>query len=269
VAASSDGVVTPSVMSDGVTVRLVVDFTATGSPIKATAATTVYSVSVTEQATGNQVRGISSAPGGAVVGVDGEAPQGVALSYVAQAFGASGNLLATSTAASLTVAVPATGKGTWLKSLGTPSLSCNVYAATLPAWSADIATAVIQVIGRSDPIVVQDVRQYETGTLEALTRTAADEGALRALLASPGPYLLQWPASGSADRYVTVGKVDRKRTSNQFSDPNRVWTLPLTQVARPPVTGWSVAIPGKTYADTQAALATYAARTGTYLSRSS
>jgi hypothetical protein len=264
--ASSDGIVTASLMADGLTVKLAVDFGVAGSPLSGNA-TTVYGVAVTELTTGNQVRGMSVAAAGATTGVDHEAPLGVSLSYQAAALDAHGAKLTTSTAASITVPVPATGKGTWLKSLATPALSCNVITGMLPTWSADISTGVLQVIGRPDPVVVQDVREYESGTLEVLTRTSSEEAALLALLKSPGPYLLQWPASGSADRYVTVGKYDRKRTSNQFGDPYRLWTLPLTQVARPAVAGWSVAIPGRTYADTAATLATYAARTGTYAAR--
>jgi len=268
-AVSSDGVVTATVDATTPSIKLVVDFTATGSAIKATAATTVYTVTVTEQTTGQQVRGISSAPGGAIVGIDGEAPFATGLSYVAKAFGVTGNLLATSTAAAITLPVPATGMGTWLKSLATPSLSCNVTTQTLPTWEDDIAQGVIRVKNRPDPIVVSDVRQFDTGTLTVVTKSAAAEAALLALLKSSGPYLLQMPNAGTADRYVTVGKVSRSRPSNQFSDSWRVWTLPLTQVVRPPVVGWSVAVPGKTYADTQAAAPLYSNRTGTYLLRSS
>jgi hypothetical protein len=148
-------------------------------------------------------------------------------------------------------------------------MSTVVTTQTIPDWSSDIPQGVIWVQNRPDPIVVSEVRRFETGQLEVLTQTAAGETALKALLASPGPYLLQQPTFGTPDRYVTVGRVDRKRSINKASDLFRVWVLPLTQVARPPVAGWSVSIPGKTYADSTAAYPLYSNRTGTYLSRSS
>lgn len=268
-AVSSDGVVTATVDTTTASIKLAVNFVAAGSPIAGTAATTVYSVSVTEQASGNQVRGISSAPGGVINGIDHEPLFATSLSYVAKAYGVTGNLLATSTAASITLPLPVSSPQTWLKSLSTPSMSCLVWTVTLPEWGADVAQGVIRVMGRPDPIVVQDVRQFETGTLEVLTMSSAAEATMQALLNTAGPYLLQMPGSGSPDRFVTVGSATWKRTTNGFSDPNRVWTLALTRVGRPPVAGWSVAIPGKTYADSQAALPLYSNRTGTYLSRSS
>lgn len=266
--ASSDGVVTVTMLSDLTTVRVAVDFTTAGSPLAASFAG-VSTVTVSDSLTGRVVRGLSRAvaPGGIVVGVDHESPFGVAQSYVATAYNSAGTLLATSTAAAVTVANPTSGFATWIKSLTTPSLSVNVTTATIPDWTAPISEGVLRVIGRADPIVVQDVRQYESGTLEVRTQTRAAETALTALLASPGPYLLQMPGFGTADRYVTVGGVSRKRPVNQATELWRTWSLPLTQVARPSVVNSRVSIPGHTYADSTKALPTYSSRTGTYSSR--
>jgi len=230
----------------------------------------VFTVTVTESLTGRVVRGLSRAmaPGGMAVGVDHEAPFGVAQSYVATAYNAAGSLLANPpAAATITVANPVFGFATWIKSLTTPSLSVNVSTVIIPDWTAPIPEGVLRVIGRADPIVVQDVRQYESGTIEVLTQSPAAEAALTALLASPGPYMLQTPGFGTGDRYVTVGSVGRKRPVNKATETWRTWSLPLTQVARPSVAGSRVSVPGHTYADSSAAWPTYASRTGTYLSR--
>lgn len=271
---SSDGVVATLLEQQYAAVRLVVDFTAAGSPIHTTAGTTVYAVTVTEQNTGYVVRGMSSAPapGGVAVGWDGEAPFDTALSYVAQAFDASGNLLATSAAAVTNVQPPADRRATWLKSLLTPTLSCVVETTQTPGWGADISQGVIYPIAIDPdeiiyPIVVSDARQAETANLAVYTRTPAARDALLALLRSPGPYLLQQPGFDTDDRFVTIGKYGRKRPINKAWDPYREWTLPLTEVARPDPAGWSVAIPGHTYADSTAALPLYSNRTGTYLQR--
>lgn len=267
---SSDGVVTATADTATASVLLTVNFTVAGSPISGTAATTVYAITVTEQTTGRGVRGLTlaSAPGGAVTGIDHEAPFGVGLSYVATAYDVSGNLLATSTAAAVTLLLPAFGSGMWLKSLTTPTMSVQPIPAAAPQWDADIAQGVLQVINRPDPIVVQDVRQYPSTTITVYTPTAADELALTNLLASPGPYLAQFPGLGAVDRYVTVGKYSVAGVGSS-PDPTRTWSLPMQSVGRPDPYGWAVAIPGKTYADSSAAMPLYSNRTGTYLSRSS
>lgn len=265
--ASSDGVVSTTLLSDGTTQRIVVDFSVAGSPIAGTVGN-VSTVTVTEQTSNYTVRSLTGvyAPGGSAVGVDHEALFSASLSYVARAYNPAGTLLGTSTAAAVTTPTPVAGS--WLKSLATPSLSQSFKTATEPEWSADITQAVIQVIGRPDPIVVQDVRQYESGTIEVYTSTAAGEAAMLALLAAPGPYLLQQPGHGSSDKYVTVGKYTRKRTTNRAGDLWRVWTLPVQRVARPDPLGWQVADPGRTYADSTAAYPLYSNRTGTYLAKS-
>ncbi len=265
---SSDGVVTVTILPDLTTVRVAVDFATAGSPLAASFAG-VSTVTVTESLTGRVVRGLSRAvaPGAVAGGADHEAPFGVAQSYVATAYDVAGVLLASSAVAAITVANPVFGFATWIKSLTTPSLSVNVKTVIIPDWTAPIPEGVLRVIGRADPIVVQDVRQYESGALEVLTQSPAAEAALTALLASPGPYLLQMPGYGTADRYVTVGAVGRKRPVNKATETWRTWMLPLTQVARPSVVGSRVSVPGHTYADSSAAWPLYASRTGTYLSR--
>jgi hypothetical protein len=278
VAASSDGVVTATVDAATASIRLAVNFAAAGSPIVSTAATTVYTVTVTEQTSGNQVRGTSSAPGGVINGIDHEAVFGYPLSYVATAYGVSGNLLATSPAAAVTLPAPAAGTNSvWLKSLSTPSQSQAVRGSRGTGGSGELQLArgitqgTIWVQGRPDPIVVSDVRRYPAGTITVRTVGDTAGQALDALLASPGPYLLQMPTVGEPDRYVTIGNVTPTVINPYAAAAKRVrlWPLPIQAVDRPAVAGWSVAIPGKTYADSQAALPLYSNRTGTYLSRSS
>lgn len=279
-AVSSDGVVTATASAPTASIKFTINWTVAGSPIAATAATTVSTTTVygatsaailatagTPGSAAWSVRSLTNdyAPGGARTGIDHEAPFGT-LFYKAQAFDTTGALLATSTSATLSL-TSATTYATWLKSLTTPSLSQAIDTAEAPEWTLPISQAQIAVIGRRDLVTVQDVRQYEQSTLTAFTSTSAGEDALTALLITPGPYLLQMPGYGEPDRYVTVGTATCKGVGTSV-DPMRTWQLPLTRTVRPAPTGWSVAVPGETYADTAAALATYAARTGTYASRS-
>lgn len=265
---SSDGVVTATVDTATASVLLTVDFTVTGSPIHATAGN-VYTITVTEQTSGHGVRGLASAnaPGGVAVGIDHEATSGVALSYVATAYDVSGALMGTSTTAGITIPLPTSGHATWIKSLTTPTSSVNLRVKTLPAWSGDIAQGVLQVIGNPYPVVVSDVRQAEAATIEVWTTTATATAALKALLNTPGPYLLQMPGYGEADTFVTVGKYERPRATNVAAHTYYAWTLPLTSVQRPDPVGWQVSVPGHTYADSQVRWPLYSNRTGTYASR--
>lgn len=288
-ASSSDGVVTATVDGATASVLLTVDWAKPGSPLQASAGN-VFQVTVfgatsatalaTIGADGSAawpVRGstLTMAPGGARTGIDHEAPLGVPLFYGAVAYDPAGARMATSAAVTVTLPAPAAGaRSTWLKSLSTPVASVVMRSwrdnGSDLAFTREIAQGVIRVIGRRDPIVVQDVRQLPTGTHQVWTEGDAAADALDELLMSPGPYLLQMPTVGEPDRFVMVGSVT-PRTLNPYAAAEkrvRVWSLPLTQVKRPDPTGWSVAIPGKTYADTQATAALYSGRTGTYLSRS-
>lgn len=277
---SSDGVLTATTDPATASVQLTVNFTATGSPISGTAATTVYAVTVTEQNSARGVRGLTaaSAPGGAAAGIDHEATFAAGLSYVAAAFNAKGTLLATSGAVVTSLPAPAAGTASvWLKSLATPTLSQAVRGARNSGGGGDlqfprgIAQGTIWVQGRPDPIVVSDVRRYPAGTLTVRTVGDTAGNALDALLGAPGPYLLQMPTVGEPDRYVTIGDVTPTVVNPFASAANRVrlWALPIQAVRRPDPAGWSVAVPGHTYADSAARWPLYSARTGSYLSRAS
>lgn len=267
-ASSSDGVVTATVDAATASILLAVDFTVTGSPVASGSRSSINAVAVTEVGTGRPVRGMykGSAPGGVIAGIDHEAPFGSPLSYVAVAYNGAGVALGMSASVGITVPVPTTGDA-WLKSLATPGASLNLdaSAANELEWSRDIAEGRIQVIGRPDPIVIQDVRRFGTATISFMTESPAKAVALEALLSRPGPYLLQMPRVGEPDRYVTVGSYSSKLLNPyDLTHPVRVWSLPLTQVVRPDTAGWSVAIPGHTYDDSSARWPLYSNRTGTY-----
>lgn len=265
---SSDGVVTATVDSTTASILLAVNFTVAGSPVASGSQSSITAITVTEYNSGRVVRGLltTSAPGGLVAGIDHEATFDMGLAYGAVAYDASGAVLGTSSQATTTLPLPDGGPGMWLKSLATPSMSVSPVPAAAPQWDHDTAQGVIWVVGRPDPIVVQDVRRLPSTTLTVYTQTTADEAALGALLATQGPYLAQFPGLGSADCYVTVGKYSQVGVATS-ADPLRIWSLPLQQVVAPPLPGWSVAIPGHTYADSTARWPLYSNRTGSYLSR--
>src|SRR5437763_9290596 len=223
---------------------------------------------VQERTAGYRVRGLdyATAPGGVITGIDHEAKFGASLSYQATATLANGTS-STSASVAITLPVPAvTTNNTWLKSLARPSTSVAVRSwrdgSNDLAFPRDIQQGVIRVMNRPDPIVVEDVRQLPTGTHQVWTKGDTLATALDALLRTPGPYLLQMPTVGEPDRYVMVGTVT-PRSLNPFAaatDRVRVWSLPLTEVVRPPTPGWSVAVPGHTYADSTTRFPLYSNR---------
>ena len=89
------------------------------------------------------------------------------------------------------------------------------------------------------PVVVSDVLQAGTSTISVLTRTSADETALRKVCAAP-VLLLQAPSTsgyGWGSRYVAPGSLQETRVTIGKLSTNRLWTLALTEVARPPDDG--------------------------------
>lgn len=214
-----------------------------------------------------RVRGLDNvpAPGGGATGFDHEAPLGVLCTYQASIYSTAGVLVMTTTTATATVAAAA--YVVWLKSLSNPALSVAVRVMAFPAWAQDIAEGVFRVMGRANPVTVDDVRQSGTGTMVLKTNTTAEIAALRALLAAPGPYLLSSALAAEDDVYVSVAAHTRTRMTMVASDGLRTVQLPMTQVDRPATSGVPVAIPTHTYADSTTALPLYSNRTGLYSAR--
>jgi hypothetical protein len=226
----------------------------------------VTGVSVS-RADGTVVRGlyVASAPGGVASGIDHEAPLGVAVVYNAIALNSVGSIVLSSTTATATISGITAG---WLKSLTFPSLSVAFTTQTAPDWDFDSTQSVNTVVGRSDLVAVDDVRQYPSGSLTVVTTTTAQQAALQTLLSSPGPYLVQWATGANEpDRFVNVGKVTVTRPTKQVTSPDRYFTLPIAAVARPTAQYSRASRPGHSYANSGATWALYSNRTSTYGSR--
>jgi hypothetical protein len=218
---------------------------------------------------GTIVRGSDQvlAPGGlSPKGYDNEAPRGVPVSYVAALNNGLGTFISTAAVATIT----SDGRA-WLKHLTLPTLSVQLSVDKYPDWTAGISQAITAILGSAYPNAGMDTRQAEAGALSVVTRDRPSRLALKKLLNEPTSqvYLLQASpqADEDADCYVIVGQTGRVRPYAFSSQPKRVTTLPVQQVARPATAGSSVAYPGHTYADSTAALPLYSNRTGTYGSR--
>ena len=118
---------------------------------------------------------------------------------------------------------PAIG-GVWLKSIARPFLNRQVVVVDYSDVERPSRAGVFDVVGRSLPVSVSDVRGSRRWTLEVLANTldAADD--LDLLLASGDTLLVQVPAgSGVPAGYVEVGDTRQRRTSRL--GPRRVLEL--------------------------------------------
>jgi hypothetical protein len=122
----------------------------------------------------------------------------------------------------------------WLKSIARPFLNQPV---TVLRDFADVERSarggVFDIVGRSLPVAVTDLRGSRRWTLRLCTETAQDAHDLDLLLISGDPVFLQVPVNSNLpvpSIYAHVGDTSaRKRAYSE----HRTWSLPLTQVAAP------------------------------------
>lgn len=136
-----------------------------------------------------------------------------------------------------TASITPTIGGVWLKSIRFPFLNRQLFCATnISPITRRSRTTLFDVIGRSFPVAVGDVRRSRELSLDVVTQTKAQYQDLDFALASGDQMYLQPPASYPLDpMYVSVGDVSMARPLLNRSCGNdwRVFTLPLTEVAAP------------------------------------
>jgi hypothetical protein len=156
-------------------------------------------------------------------------------------------------------------------SLSVPLSDTNQGAASIveiaPVQNVSNAT-VHEILGSSTPIpTTTGPRSDDKTTLRIATITASENAAVRALLASDVPILVQIPPSWDLDFNSGFYQVGDTTTENpyDFYSTRRVITMPLQKVQSPVVdvenTGWSyasLAVEFATYSDTLTTFATYA-----------
>lgn len=123
--------------------------------------------------------------------------------------------------------------GVWLKSIARPFLNRTVTVTDWSEVSRRSRNGVFDVVGRSVPVAVTDLRsgrEYELTVMES-TPAAADE--LDTVLASGDPVLVHVPPDCLVPRsmYAVVGDVAVSRASARGL--RRYFRLPLTEVAPP------------------------------------
>lgn len=131
------------------------------------------------------------------------------------------------------VTIVTDGMTYWLKNIASASLSQKVQLASMGDVTRPARIlGVYDVLGRTHPVIVQDVRGGRRGTFTLNTSSASETSGLRALL-DPGFVLfLQCPASVAfPDMYFVAGDVDESYL--RAMGPERLWTIPFTEVDTP------------------------------------
>lgn len=206
------------------------------------------------------------APGGIAIAYDHEVPVGATSSWTAVPILASGALGTSSTPVALTVPAPSGSLG-WLKSIISPDLSMLVTLASAAEGGRDLRADLASVPGSPFPVGSWDVPTALTITIGIRTDTAEDYDAIVALV-SAGAVLFQGNDTSGIPRNLyalPTGSLAAARMAGAetgFGWEFRLWSLTLTEIARPATIDAPLRIPGlswETTADSYASWSTLTA----------
>ncbi|GAB7187146.1 hypothetical protein ATKI12_6977 [Kitasatospora sp. Ki12] len=177
---------------------------------------------------------------------DYEAPLGVAVAYYVKAWTAPAGADWTAYSVDWLTLPHPDELAVVLKDPALPARNLKATVTTMPVWKRAARQGVHDIRGRARPVILTDVRASRTGNVAVSTATDVERQALVWLLSSGNTLLAQWPASwGEPDTYIQVGDLDEARPSDYAPQPDREWTLALTEVDRP--IGGLVGTAGRTW----------------------
>lgn len=131
-----------------------------------------------------------------------------------------------------TTQITPTLTGVWIKSIARPWLNRQVTVVDYSEVERPARAGVFDIVGRSMPIAVSDVRGSRRYELEILTETADTFRDFDLAMASGDPILVHVPATSLVPAgYFTVGDVASRRVGR--TSIKRVFTLPLIEIAAP------------------------------------
>ncbi|MEO3930920.1 hypothetical protein ABGB07_44825, partial [Micromonosporaceae bacterium B7E4] len=123
----------------------------------------------------------------------------------------------------------------WIKSVARPFLNRAVDIRDQGPINRQARTGVFDIVGRSLPVAVSDVRRSPTWVLDLRAETPDEADNLDLLLASGDTLLIQAPSTGPLSvvrgGYVTVGQTARSWLTSH--GPIRIIEMPCTEVAPP------------------------------------
>lgn len=127
----------------------------------------------------------------------------------------------------------------WLRHPGVPALSCVVDFQGEGTPRRPVAQAVLEPLGRRDPIVLTDGRRKaKRGEFTLRTKTDEEAANLLALVDDAAVLLLDLPATAQygmvPHQYVALGDLEENRLRpDYYKHPWRIWTVPYIVVDRP------------------------------------
>lgn len=201
------------------------------------------------------------APGGYAIAYDAEAPLGVVSTWRAiPIYGNAGIYTDGVASASASVIPPDldTYQDFWLKSISNPTLSIRLRS-TIPNPEFNLAgsDALVDIPGSELQAGSWNVPKRQPVTYTFKTATAAERNAVLAVLRA-GPVLVQClRLYDISDGYFLMGSVKESYAVGAF-DPRRHIEVTFKPVSRPPTEGAPLYVPGRSYADFDAAFLSYA-----------
>ena len=170
---------------------------------------------------------------------DYEFPSGTDLDYLIEGVTSAGVVMQSATVRRLSVA-----DSVWLKFIAQPALNRRLEFMGRSEITRPSRTAVYEVQGRPDPVVVSDVHSSRRFSIRCKAETAADAEVLDHALSQGLPCYLQVPETiNTPSVYAVIG--DYQWEPPTLRSMRSVFTIPLTEVAAPQV---SIVSPGSTWA---------------------
>lgn len=169
---------------------------------------------------------------------DYEFPSGVDLDYRIEGVTASGVVLQTAT-----VRRQSAADQVWLKFVTSPALNQRLTYMGRTEIARQSRTAVYDVQGRPDPVVVSDVHGSRRFSIKCKAETPAEAATLDHALSQGLPCYLQVPETiNTPSIYAVIG--DYQFDATALKSMRSVFIIPLIEVAAPPT---SIVSPGATW----------------------
>lgn len=167
----------------------------------------------------------------AVTVVDYEVPNGTSVLYRARGNWVNSGVTVTGPWTS-SASTSWSSTSTFIKDPLVPSRNATFRLRYMPSPSRRRPQGVFDVIGRTSPIVITDVRHDDEGvmTIHTPDTTAATK---LATLAQSTTWLIHAPSSHRLPTYVVAGDITENRAVRTAQDQNRYWDVPYVAITAP------------------------------------
>ena len=118
--------------------------------------------------------------------------------------------------------------------LWSPGNSVKVTVESIDKLEYGVSEDVMYPLMRRSPVIVQNVRQAPSGSLQFITETEDEARRVRLLFSMGVPVLFQSPWEyGVGNLYFSASKISEERLSRLATSTERRWNVSWVEVARP------------------------------------